>query len=231
MRPAGAVFVALAVTVTAVASYVAFLPGFSGTIAFWALAGVPTLVLAVIAAVWAHREEYLAEWLGPKWGDFTRGLMGAVILFALAWAFVRFAVPVGSPRELWLVSLYGQIGDPRTLQKHAGEVGVAIGVIALAEEVLWRGAVTQVLAEKVGSRAAWLWAAALYALSYVPTAWALRGAAGLDPVLVVAAFAGGLLWGGMARAFGRLAPAVLAHALFDWVVIMMFPLWGHGQGG
>jgi membrane protease YdiL (CAAX protease family) len=97
--------------------------------------------------------------------------------------------------------------------------------------VVWRGAVTHVLAEKVGSRAAWLWAAALYALSYVPTAWALGGAAGLDPVLVVAAFAGGLLWGGMARAFGRLAPAVLAHALFDWVVIMMFPLWGHGQGG
>jgi hypothetical protein len=30
----------------------------------------------------------------------------------------------------------------------------------------------------------------------------------------------------MARAFGRLAPGVLAHALFDWAVVMMFPLWG-----
>ncbi len=231
MRSSGAAFVILAVVATGVASYVAFSPGFSGTVAFWAIAGGPTLGLGALAAVWARREDYLAEWLGPKWGDFTRGLFGAVLLFALSWAFVRFAVPVGSPRELWLVSVYGQIGDPRVLQKHAGEVAAAVGVIALSEEVLWRGAVTHLLAEKVGSRAAWLWAAGLYAAAYAPTAWALRGASGLDPVLVVAAFAGGLLWGGMARAFGRLAPGVLAHALYDWAVIMMFPLWGHGQGG
>jgi membrane protease YdiL (CAAX protease family) len=140
---------------------------------------------------------------------------------------VAFAVPVGSAHELWLVTLYGQIGDPRVLQRHASEVGTAICVVALAEEVVWRGVVTHALAERVGSRAAWIWAAALYALAYVPTAWSLRGAAGLDPVLVVGALGGGLLWGGMARAFGRLAPGVLAHALFDWVVIMMFPLWGH----
>ena len=230
MRHAGPAFVALAVVVTAVTSYFAFsasASGASSTVAFWGLAGGPTLVLAALAAAWAHREEYLSDWLGPRWGDFSRGLMGAVLLFALSWAFARFAVPVGSPRELWLVSLYGQIGDPRVLQRHPSEVAAAVGVIALAEEVLWRGAVTELLAAKVGSRAAWLWAAGLYALAYAPTAWALRGAAGCNPVLVVAAFAGGLLWGGMARAFGRLAPGVLAHALYDWAVIMMFPLWGH----
>jgi membrane protease YdiL (CAAX protease family) len=227
MRLAGLAFVALSVVVTGVASYFAFSPQASGTAAFWALAGGPTLVLAALAAVWAHREEYLAEWLGPRWGDFTRGLLGAALLFALSWAFVRSVVPVGSPRELWLVSLYGQIGDPRVLQKHAPQVAAVVGLVALAEEVLWRGAVTELLAARVGSRAAWLWAAALYALAYVPTAWALGGGAGVNPVLVVAAFAGGLLWGGMARAFGRLAPGVLAHALYDWAVIMMFPLWGH----
>ena len=50
--------------------------------------------------------------------------------------------------------------------------------------------------------------------------------AGLNPVLPLAALGGGLVWGAMARAFGRLAPSVLAHALFDWAVVMMFPLWG-----
>jgi membrane protease YdiL (CAAX protease family) len=154
--------------------------------------------------------------------------MGAVILFALSWAFVRVVAPVGSPREVWLVSLYGQLGDPRMLQRHAAQVAVAVGVVALCEELVWRGAVTQLLAGRVGSRAAWIWAAGLYALSYVPTAWALRGPAGSDPVLVLAALAAGLLWGGMARAFGRLAPGILAHALYDWAVIMMFPLWGRG---
>jgi membrane protease YdiL (CAAX protease family) len=157
-------------------------------------------------------------------------VLGAIGFFVLAWGFVRAAMPVGSSREIWLVSLYGQLGDPRLLAAHAPAIAATILATALAEEVLWRGMVTQLLAERVGSRTAWVWAAGLYALAYVPTAWSLRadagGGGGLDPVLVIAALGGGLLWGGMARAFGRLAPGVLAHALFDWAVVMMFPLWG-----
>jgi membrane protease YdiL (CAAX protease family) len=229
MRPVAIGFVALSVVVTAVTSYFAFLPQSSGTVAFWVLAGGPTLVLAGVAAAWARREELLREWLSPRWGDFSRGVVSAVLLFGLAWAFSRIATPPGSPREIWLVSLYGQIGDPRLLQAHAPAVAATIAAVALAEEVLWRGMVTQLLADRVGTRAAWVWAAVLYALAYVPTAWSLRAggpAGGLDPILPVAALAAGLLWGAMARFFGRLAPGVLAHALFDWAVVMMFPLWG-----
>jgi membrane protease YdiL (CAAX protease family) len=102
----------------------------------------------------------------------------------------------------------------------------AVIAAAVAEELVWRGMVTQLLAERVGSRMAWVWAAVLYALAYAPTMWALRSSAGLNPLLVGAALGAGLLWGAMARAFGRLAPGVLAHALFDWAVVMMFPLWG-----
>jgi membrane protease YdiL (CAAX protease family) len=226
MRPSHAAFLAITVVVTGIASYLAFSPAQSGSIAFWALAAGPTVALAAAAATWARREDLLREWLSPKWGDFTRGVVGAVVLFALGWAFARLVAPVGSAREIWLVSLYGQIGDPRALQAHALALAVVIGVVALAEEVLWRGTVTQLLAQRVGSRAAWVWAAALYALAQAPTMWALRSGAGPNPVLVVAALGGGLLWGAMARAFGRLAPGVLAHAMFDWAVVMMFPMWG-----
>ncbi len=231
MRPVAALFLAVAVLATGVASYFAFLPVRSGTPMFWALAGGPTVVLAGVAAAWARREELLREWLTPRWGDFSRGVAGAVLLFGLAWAFSRIATPVGSSREVWLVSLYGQLGDPRALQSHAPMVAAAIGVAALAEELVWRGMVTELLAERVGSRTAWIAAAVLYAAAYVPTMWALRaggpgGAGMLNPVLPIAALGAGLLWGGMARAFGRLAPGVLAHALFDWAVVMMFPLWG-----
>jgi membrane protease YdiL (CAAX protease family) len=127
------------------------------------------------------------------------------------------------------VSLYTQFGDPKLLQAHAPAIAAGIAAVALAEEVLWRGMVTQLLADRVGTRTAWVWAAVLYALAYVPTAWSLRAvgpAGGLDPILPVAALGAGLLWGAMARFFGRLAPGVLAHALFDWAVVMMFPLWG-----
>ncbi len=233
MRPAAIAFVAAAVVVTAFASYFAFLPESSGTIAFWVLSAGPTLVLGALAARWASREDLLREWLVPRWGDFTRGVVGAALFFGVAWAFVRFVAPVGSPREIWLVSLYGEIGDPRALHAHGPAIAATIAAAALAEEVLWRGAVTQLLAERVGSRTAWLWAAGLYALAYVPTAWSLQAAAGqgggLNPIVPIAALGGGLLWGGMARAFGRLAPGVLAHALFDWTVVMMVPFWGAGN--
>jgi membrane protease YdiL (CAAX protease family) len=227
MRPAAIGFVALSVALTAVTSYFAFLPQSSGTVAFWVLAGGPTLILAAVAASWARREELLREWLAPRWGDFTRGVVGALLLFGVAWAFSRIVTPVGSPREIWLVSLYAQIGDPKLLQAHAPAVGAALVAVVLAEEVIWRGMVTQLLADRVGTRTAWIWAAILYALAYVPTAWSLRAGAGLNPILALAALGAALLWGGMARAFGRLAPSVLAHALFDWIVVMMFPLWGH----
>jgi membrane protease YdiL (CAAX protease family) len=231
MRPAAAAFVTVVVVASAASSFVAFSRDRSATVAFWILAGGPTVLLAAVAAVWAKSEDYLWEWLAPKWGDFSRGLLGAAGLFGVAWAFARAVTPVGSPREIWLVSLYSQIGDPRVLQLHAPAVGAAIAVVALAEELLWRGTVTQLIAERMGSRSAWVWSAALYALVYVPTMWALRTGAGINPLLVVAALAGGLLWGGMARAFGRLAPSILAHALFDWTVLMMFPLWGAGAHG
>jgi membrane protease YdiL (CAAX protease family) len=228
MRHAAGFFIALSVLGTALASYFAFLPQHSGSLAFWLLAGGPAIVLAALAALWAHREDLLREWLSPRWGDFSRGVASAVLLFGAAWAFTRLLTPAGSKREVWLVSLYGQIGDPRVLQSHAPMVAAAIAVVALAEELVWRGMVTQLLADRVGTRTAWVWAAVLYALASLPTAWALRAGSvgGLDPVLPVAALGAGLLWGGMARAFGRLTPGVLAHALFDWAVVMMFPLWG-----
>jgi membrane protease YdiL (CAAX protease family) len=226
MRPAALASVAVAILVTGLSSYLAFLPDRSGTVAFWALAIGPTVALAAAAAAWAQHEGFLAEWLTPRWGDFTRGVFGAVGLFAAAWGVTRVLSPVGSPREIWLVSLYGQFGDPRVLQAHAPAVAAAVVVAAVAEEIVWRGAVTQLLAERVGSRLAWVWAAALYALALLPTAWALRAGLGLNPVLVLAAAGAGLVWGGMARAFGGLAPSILSHALFDWAALMMFPLWG-----
>ena len=226
MRPAAVGFVAAAVVVAGLSSYLAFSPERSGSVSFWALAIGPTVVLAASAAVWARREGFLAEWLSPRWGDFTRGVLGAAGLFAAAWGLTRLVAPQGSPRELWLVSLYGQIGDPRVLQAHAPLVAAAIALAALAEEIVWRGTVTQLLAERVGSRLAWIWSAGLYALALAPTAWALRAGSGLNPLLVIAAGGAGLVFGGMARVFGGLAPSILAHALFDWAVIMMFPLWG-----
>ena len=224
-----ALLIVLPVAVTGVASYLAFSPQWSGALAFWLLLCGALVSLGAIAAVWGAREGLLREWLTPRAGDFTRGWVGLAILYLAAWGFARVVAPVGSKREIWLVSLYGQLGDPRALQSHALPVAAAIVLASVAEEIVWRGMVTQLLADRLGSRWAWAWAAGLYAVANVPTVVSLSSGSGWaswNPVLLFAAAGGGVLWGAMARRFGRLAPGIVAHALFDWVVVMMFPVWG-----
>jgi membrane protease YdiL (CAAX protease family) len=226
MRLAPLLLVVAAVTLVGVGTYFGFQPERSGTPAFWGVVAAPTILLAAIALYRAHRDGVLADSLRPKWGDFSRAFLAAAGLYVAAYGFSRSVAAAGTPREIWVVSLYGQLGDPRALQSHALLVGLAILAIAAAEEIVWRGMVTQLLAEKLGSRRAWIGSALLYALAQAPTMWALRSGSGLDPILPLAALAAGLVFGAMERAFGRLVPSILAHALFDWGVVMMFPLWG-----
>src|SRR5271155_4046988 len=134
MRPMALVFVASVVLAIAVSSWFAFSPDVSGALAFWAWAGGPSVLFALVSVVWATREGLVRTWLSPRWGDASRGIVGAAVLFGLAWAGAHSFAPVGSPREIWLVSLYGQIGDPTVLQAHAGAVATFVIIVSLAEE-------------------------------------------------------------------------------------------------
>jgi membrane protease YdiL (CAAX protease family) len=197
-----------------------------GSLRFWLYIGAPTFALAIAGLVRAVRDGELGAWLMPKWGDATRGVLTAFAMLAVAWAVSRFLV--GTPREAWLARAYLAIGDPGKLRAHGGMVAGVIILFAIGEEIVWRGLVTTVVAEKLGSRTAWLYAAVLYAVAHVPTMWSLRDdSAGLNPLIPLAALFCGIAWGALVRATGRLAPAVISHALFDWAVVMMFRLWGN----
>lgn len=221
------VTLALAVVAIAVASRFGFEVSRAGTVSFLLWMAVPTVVLAVYGCYRAFQDGVLKGWLSVRAGDFTRGFVAAAGLFAAAWLFTRSVAPQGSPRESWLARLYLQLGDPSTLRQRVGFVVGAIIVMAIAEEIVWRGLVTSLLEERVGSRRAWVWAAVLYAVAHAPTVWALRDPqAGWNPLVPVAALACGLVWGGMARRYERLLPSIFSHVLFDWTVLMMFRLWG-----
>lgn len=209
------------------ASYFAFDLSRAGTPAFFLFMAVPTVVLAALGIVRAKNDGILKSWFSVRSGDFSRGFAAAALLFGAAYAFTKVVAPPSSIRASWLARLYLQLGDPQVLRKNVGMVVLAIIVIAVAEEILWRGLVISLLEEKIGSRRAWVWAAVLYAIAHAPTIWALRDpVAGPNPVIVIAALGCGLVWGGMARGFERLLPGIFSHVLFDWTVLMMFRLWG-----
>lgn len=233
-----ALYLAAIVAAVGAGSHFAFQLARAGQPSFVLWIGVPTVILAIIGAVRAHREGNLyrrhsfdgaggAGWLNVRSGDFTRGFAAAALLFGGSYGFTKLVMPVGSDRESWLARLYLQIGDPTSLRKSVAMVVVAIIVISVAEELTWRGLVTSLLEEKVGTRRAWVWSAVLYAVAHTPTLWALRDpVAKLNPILPVAALGCGLAWGFMARRFERLLPGIFSHILFDWTVLMMFRLWG-----
>jgi membrane protease YdiL (CAAX protease family) len=206
----------------------------------WAILGVSyvLLVLAVVKTMGRTDRGQLGGWFRPSFGDFTTGVLGAIVLFGVVFVGQKVLTPAGTPREAWLVRLYLMLGDPALLRAHLTLLVLAVALMAAAEEIVWRGYVLRILTTELGNVGAVVVAALLYALANVPTMYALAdglgagagggdSGAGLNPLLPLAALAGGLLWGTMVRmSKGRLVPAIIAHALFDWCVLVQFRLWG-----
>jgi membrane protease YdiL (CAAX protease family) len=233
-----ALLAAIVVSIAA-GTHFAFQVARAGQPSFVLWLAAPLLVVAVLGVLRAHRDGELyrrasfdeggtgAGWLNVRSGDFSRGFGGAALLFGAAFAAMKLLAPVGSSREGWLARFYLHLGDLSALRESVGRVVAAIIVLAVAEELVWRGLVVSLLETLVGSRRAWVWAAVLCAAAQAPTLLALRDpVAGPNPVLPAAALVGGLVWGFMARRFGRLLPGIFSHVLFYWTVLMMFRLWG-----
>ena len=220
-------FLGAIVATIAIANYFAFQLERAGQLTFVIVLAAPLVVFAGYGISRAIKDGVLKDLVTVRSGDFSRGFAAAGVLFGLAYGASRVFAAQGSPRESWLARIYLQMGDPTMLRKNVAFVVLAIVVLAITEEVVWRGLVTSLLEEKIGTRRAWVWSAVLYALAYAPAVWGLRDpAAGLNPLVPLGALGGGLVWGFMARRYERLLPSVFSHVLFYWTVLMMFRLWG-----
>lgn len=215
------------VIAVAIGSQLAFAEARAGTRWVFLYLAIPTVLLAIVGLVRAWQDGVIRDLVSVKGGDFTRGFVSAALLFGVAYLFSKYVIPPTSPQAIWLARLYDQIGEPAQLKKDITNVVIAIVVISAAEEILWRGFVTSLLEEKVGTRRAWIFSAVLYAIAHIPTAWQLKApTGGPNPVIIFAALGCGLVWGYMGRRFGRILPSFFSHALFDCAVLMMFRLWG-----
>ena len=210
-----------------IAMVVGMRPAVAGTPLVLAAPLVPYLGL-VGAAIWRMRRDgTLGSRLRPRSGDLTFGALAATMLYLAAVAGRELLSPRGSLREAWIARIYHQIGVSADLDRqHVVAVSAAIMVLAAMEEIVWRGFVFSTLEERLGTRRAWPATAVLYAAAHLPTLILLTEPfAPPNPLIVLMALGGGLVWGLIVARTGRLPVAILSHVLFTWGVIVVFPLW------
>jgi uncharacterized protein len=217
---------ALAAALVAAAVSIAMRGALSGSVVAFLVLAAPYTVLTVLAVLYMKREGNLGEKLRPRAGDLTFGALITVMLFFGAMAGRKFLAPHGSVRDGWIIRIYLQIGDPEVLQHRIVAVSLAVGLVAVLEEISWRGLIFSLLEERLGTRRAWPATAVLYAAAHLPTMLLLRDPfAGPNPLIVLAALGCGLVWGLTVARTGRLPVAIISHALFTWCVAVQFPLW------
>ncbi|MCS6900401.1 MAG: CPBP family intramembrane metalloprotease, partial [Polyangiaceae bacterium] len=138
----------------------------------------------------------------------------------------QLVAPHGSPMDAWLIRLYLQLGP---IPQGSARLVFAMTIVAVAvlEEIVWRGMVQQILEEHLGVRRGWIFGAILYALAHLPTLWTLSmPPVGKNPLVLLAAFFCGAVWGFLVARKQRLPPALVSHALFTYALTSEFRLIG-----
>ena len=217
---------ALAVVLVAAANAWCFRLEAAGTWSFWLGLTLPYLALASLALYRMWDDGTLLDKLKPRWGDLSIGAVTAAVLLMASWAARAALAPVGTPRFLWLLRVYAQVGNPETIQRSALYSSLVL-LIPVLEELTWRGMVQDALEERFGPRRGWPFAALAYALAHTPTLIVLTApGAGPNPLLVTAALGTGLVWGFTARLSGRLPPVIFSHVAFTYFTAVQFRLPG-----
>jgi membrane protease YdiL (CAAX protease family) len=189
---------------------------------FWVAIGVPYLLLAALAVYRLWDDGTLLDVLRPRQGDISIGVVTAAVLLLASWGARAILAPAGSTRLAWLFRIYAQVGNPDTVQRSV-LLTLALLVIVVCEELVWRSMVLDELTQRFGSRRAWPLAALCYGVTALPTLVTLRDPiAGYNPLLVTAAVGCGLVWSFLASIKGRLVPVIIAHGVFTYFSLVQF---------
>jgi membrane protease YdiL (CAAX protease family) len=92
---------------------------------------------------------------------------------------------------------------------------VALAPVILGEELVWRNVVQAALVRRLGPWGGVTLAAVAYALAHVPLG---------SLVVVVVALLCGIAWGTLRAVSGSLVPALVAHLVWDVLVLLWLPL-------
>lgn len=95
------------------------------------------------------------------------------------------------------------------------EIAIFIVVIAVAEELFWRGFVTKAFLERTGIIMSLLAPAFIYSTVHIATG---------NIALMLSAFILGLIWGTMYILTGNVAVSMYSHIIWDLLIFIVFPL-------
>jgi membrane protease YdiL (CAAX protease family) len=173
---------------------------------------LPYVMLGAIGFFRMRRDESWRAALRFRPGDPSIGILLGVFLVLAAWALGKVLFPPEAVQHAWVLRIFLTIGDtstPLTL--------FWLILLAVAEELVWRGWVQTELSRAFGPRRGWALCAVLYAAAYLPTLFTLAdAAAGYNPLIVLAALGCGLCWAFSRERTGRLFPSVFSHAAFSY---------------
>jgi membrane protease YdiL (CAAX protease family) len=150
--------------------------------------------------------------------DIRRPNLKLIAIGLIAGAVMLVGTYLGYRTIMWgIPQLHGATGELyrffAALPRHL--VPLAVPVIILSEEVVWRGRVQALFLERMPPVPAAVVTAALYALAHAAIG---------SPLLVGVAFVCGLFWGTLRGATGSIIPGLIAHVIWDVCVMVMFPL-------
>ncbi|MBC8131903.1 MAG: CPBP family intramembrane metalloprotease [Deltaproteobacteria bacterium] len=182
----------------------------STRLGLWVGLGCTAMVLG--AAVSAREWAYLRHLLRPRAWHVVAGLLvgvGMTVATKLLYLPVADGLPVVARDVAYL---YGKLSEGGPLRWH---LAVVLVPVILGEEVVWRGLVQGAAERRCGAALAVPLAASMYALAHAPVG---------SPSLVAAAFFCGLVWGTLRAFTGGLLAPLLAHLLWDAMILLVSPL-------
>lgn len=194
----------------AFACVVLWLAAAASTGAFGIWRAIGGVAVALGLAVLALDRRAAMALLEPRW---TLVLLGAIAGCVMAAATYLLYPLVASMAPLVAADtdrLYAQFRAPSLVV-----ASVALTPVIVGEELVWRGAVQTALVSRLGQWRGVTLAAVLYALVHAPLG---------SPVLVAVALSCGLAWGALRTATASLVPTLVAHLLWDALVLLWLPL-------
>jgi membrane protease YdiL (CAAX protease family) len=144
----------------------------------------------------------------PTWRHLAHGAAAAALMYAVG-ALVARLLAASPALAAQMNELYGW----KRMVPGALAVPLLL-LIVLAEEIVWRNAVTLPLAARLGPWPGVLAAAALFALAHVPLG---------VPLLLLLALSAGACWSAFVVKTRSAVPALVSHLLFDLAVLFWLP--------